>query len=136
MPSLSRRRHCAEPGCPELVESGRCPRHARSQFTRNHRGVPRQARGHGAEYQRARRELLADHPRCHWCGAPATTADYAAPWSRGGTLASLVPACGRCNYGRGARLPPAQITVTDSHGHEVPARPVARFSLVISGEKR
>ncbi|MGD0407760.1 MAG: HNH endonuclease [Candidatus Limnocylindrales bacterium] len=71
--------------------------------TRNHRGVPRAQRGHGAEFQRRRRELLGQP--CHWCGRPADTADYLVPWSRGGTLDDLVPACKHCNYGRGNRQP-------------------------------
>ena len=95
---------CATPGCPARVDRGYCPTHARTS-TRNHRGVPRQARGHGADYDRARAILLEGNPRCAWnCGRRATTADYSIPWSRGGTLDSLVPACGTCNYGRGARL--------------------------------
>lgn len=100
-------RVCGEPGCPHLVERGRCDEHDRARdprSTRNHRGVSPSRRGHGAAYQRARAALLADGPACHWCGAPATTADYARPWSRGGTLADLVPACRRCNSARGAHL--------------------------------
>jgi 5-methylcytosine-specific restriction endonuclease McrA len=96
---------CSVPGCPELRP---CPRgHGRStpRSSRNHYGVPRQARGHGADYDRRRRELLADEPLCYWeCGRPATTADYAIPWSQGGTLEDLVPACMRCNAQRGGRM--------------------------------
>ena len=68
---------------------------------RNHRGVPPEQRGHGAEY-RARRAELIGLP-CHYCGKPADTADYAVPYSRGGTLDTLVPSCRHCNYARGNR---------------------------------
>jgi hypothetical protein len=106
-------RVCAQPGCPTLVERGRCdahriPRVARympPSASRNHAGVSPSRRGHGYEYQRARAALLADGPRCAWgCGRKATTADYAVPWSQGGTLADLLPSCAPCNYARGARL--------------------------------
>jgi hypothetical protein len=79
--------------------------HPRLNPSRNHHGVPRQQRGHGAGYEQQRRELLADGTPCHWgCGRPATTADYAIPWSQGGTLDDLVASCGHCNYSRGGRL--------------------------------
>lgn len=95
---------CATPGCPNRVTRGYCATHDRTS-SRNHYGVPRQQRGHGAEYDRARAALLASGPYCAWnCGRRATTADYAIPFARGGTLADLVPACGQCNYGRGARM--------------------------------
>lgn len=91
---------CAEPGCPELVPPP-CPRHARTS-SRNHYGVARQARGHGAEYERLRGALLGQP--CYWCGKPADTADYLIPVSQGGTLDSLVASCSRCNYARGAAM--------------------------------
>ena len=102
---MSGLRHvCSVPGCPKLRP---CALHDRPdpRSSRNHRGVPRQARGHGADYDRRRAEILQDDPLCYWsCGRPATTADYAIPWSQGGTLDSLVPSCGRCNYSRGGRM--------------------------------
>ncbi len=94
-------RTCLEPGCPALTPVVRCAVHRRTSSL-NHRGVPRQARGHGAEYERRRRELLG--LPCHWCGTPATTADYRVPWSEGGTVADLVPSCAPCNYRRGAAI--------------------------------
>lgn len=95
-------RVCAAPGCPVLVERGACDLHGGPGHGRNHDGISPSARGHGRAY-RALRATLLGHP-CHWCGRPATTADYAVPWSQGGTLADVVPACGRCNYARGAAL--------------------------------
>ena len=91
---------CNKPGCPRLTNGPYCAEHARTS-TRNHRGVPRQARGYDAGYERRRRELIG--LPCHWCGAAATTADHLVPLSRGGST-ELVPSCGHCNYGRGARL--------------------------------
>ena len=94
-------RVCVVPGCPNLVDRGRCERHQRDNGSRNHHGLSPSRRGHGAEYQRARSALLTDGVLCAWgCGRLATTADYSIPFSRGGTLESLVPACGHCNYGR------------------------------------
>ncbi len=46
-------RVCSVPGCPELVP---CRIHARLS-SRNHRGIPRQAREHGREYDAIAREL-------------------------------------------------------------------------------
>lgn len=67
------------------------------------------ARGYGASYQRARAALLASRPRCHWCGATATTADHEPPLHTvGNPLAwrgRLLPACGPCNFGRRVGLP-------------------------------
>ncbi len=39
---------------------------------------------------------------CHYCNAPATTADHILPVSKGGghELSNLLPACVRCNSGR------------------------------------
>ena len=58
-------------------------------------------RGYGAAYRRARAALLAGGPPCHWCGAPATTADHEPPIQVAGRPhLNLVPACAPCNYGR------------------------------------
>lgn len=57
-------------------------------------------RGYGWQYQQARERLLRNNPRCHWCGAPATTADHVPPMAVAGPHLNLVPACGPCNYGR------------------------------------
>jgi len=65
------------------------------------------ARGYGADYRRARRQLLENNPSCWWCGRPATTADHDPPLSSARSPAEwigrLVPACARCNYGRRGR---------------------------------
>lgn len=92
--------------CGELVERGRC-RSCTQAWDRDRRPPPDQ-RGHDAEYDRARAELLAGGPwpcelRLPGCTGIATTADYVIPWSLGGTLADgLGRACGHCNTARGA----------------------------------
>lgn len=58
---------------------------------------------YGPEYRRRRAEILADDPPCFWCGAPATTADHEPPVSVAGPHLNLVPACRKCNSGRGNR---------------------------------
>lgn len=56
-------------------------------------------------YRRNRAALLASKPGCHWCGAPAETADHLIELDRGGddSLDNLVPACKKCNSSRGAK---------------------------------
>lgn len=56
-------------------------------------------------YKTNRAALLASNPPCHWCGAPATTADHLIERDRDGddSLENLVPACQPCNSSRGAR---------------------------------
>jgi 5-methylcytosine-specific restriction endonuclease McrA len=56
-----------------------------------------------ADYIRA---ATANHGRCVYCNAPATTVDHIRPLSRGGleTAANLAPACGPCNSSKSNRL--------------------------------
>jgi len=46
-------------------------------------------------YAQARKRTLAEHPECHWCGAPATEADHLIPFVEGGENSddNLVSAC-------------------------------------------
>lgn len=93
------------PRCGTLVTGRRyCPpcttatHRARDQQRGNFR-----QRGYDADYERSRRQLLANQPPCHWCGTPdATVADHLVPLSAGGTnqLANLVPSCTSCNARR------------------------------------
>lgn len=83
---------------------GHCP-----NCTAHNEKARRAARGnrYGHHYRVARAKLLANNPPCHWCGAPATTADHLTPASQGGEVdGNLVPACAHCNYSRGARPTP------------------------------
>lgn len=101
---------CGAPGCPRLVDRGYCRDHRPSSASRNHHGISPSRRGHGYAYQKRRAELLrpdadGNVPLCVWgCGRVATTADYSVPFSLGGTLDDLVPACSTCNSGRVAFL--------------------------------
>jgi len=57
---------------------------------------------YGRRYRKVRAMLLAGSPPCHWCGAPATTADHEPPLELvGRPHFQLVPACAKCNFGRG-----------------------------------
>jgi 5-methylcytosine-specific restriction endonuclease McrA len=94
---------CGAPFTPAGPTDRRCAVHApvgrasRSPTTR----------AQDATYYRERARILAGYPTCHWCSAPAVTADHLIPVARGGGhIGNLVPACASCNYGRGAQLPP------------------------------
>ena len=93
--------------CRKVCEKSPCNkcRSKRNQLRDAKRGTTTE-RGYGAEYQRLRKELLADNPPCYWCGKPATTADHAIPLALGGAniKTNLVPSCGKCNFGRTANL--------------------------------
>ena len=84
------------------VQHGRCPDcHTGPTDTR----APGWQR-YPAEYRANRLKILEGNPPCHWCGAPADTADHLTPRAHGGShgLDNLVPSCGPCNYSRGAQL--------------------------------
>ncbi len=65
--------------------------------------MPRRNSAYNAEYEKARRVILAGHPRCHRCGAPgANSADHVpALWQHrhipGSGCCVLKPAHLRCN---------------------------------------
>lgn len=107
MPTASLR-VCAFPSCRARQDATRCPKHERMS-SRNHGGVPRQARGLGAEFDALKPVVIArDGGRCQLrlpgCTAVATTADHIVPRSRGGltTVGNLRAACGHCNSSRRA----------------------------------
>jgi len=74
------KRSCAQPGCPNLVESGRCPTHQR-KWNRD-RGSST-ARGYGSDWQRLRAIKLNTDPFCqimtHCNGAMPTEVDHIIP---------------------------------------------------------
>ena len=84
----ARRLHpCLEPGCPRLVQAGRCPLHARSAWTNSTGVTP--ARIRGRKLQRLRKRLFKAHPLCVACQARgrvsiATIRDHVIPLSEGG----------------------------------------------------
>lgn len=56
-----------------------------------------------AEYKRNRKAVLeASQWTCHYCNAPANTADHIIPTSKGGgnEVSNLLPACTKCNSTR------------------------------------
>lgn len=104
---------CTAPGCPTLTDSGRCDVHPRDQRSRNHHGVPRQARGLGAGWDRVKRAVIdRDGGVCQLrlagCTAIATTANHIVPRSKGGptTAENLEASCAHCNASLGDRPHP------------------------------
>jgi 5-methylcytosine-specific restriction protein A len=103
----SPRQPCTFPGCAERQLGSRCALHRRSQWSRNHRGVSRQARGLGGDWPRTRRRILErDGYTCQMrgprCRVVATTVNHRIPRESGGTGddSNLEAACATCNYGR------------------------------------
>lgn len=108
---ISAGRVCSTSGCPNLADGRFCtscdpakdPRSAR-----NHRGVSRQARCHGAAYDALVRELRGQPCGLRYagCTGEATGADLVVPRSRGGltTRENARPACGHCQSVQGGRL--------------------------------
>lgn len=98
------RRPCSKPGCPALVEFGRCPKHAYAdarEYDRT-RGTVAE-RGYGAHWRRLRLIVLAEEPLCRACAADgrvvaATDVDHVVARVRGGSddrdnLQALCHAC-------------------------------------------
>jgi 5-methylcytosine-specific restriction endonuclease McrA len=55
------------------------------------------------EYKKNRKIVLeASNNTCHYCNAPANTADHIIPVSKGGGhgIENLLPACTKCNSSR------------------------------------
>jgi hypothetical protein len=108
------KRPCAAVGCSELVDRGRCPRHAREQDRA--RGTA-QERGYDYEWskfakawkarfpicgQRADGKLYAEHSRCVQEGRdePAAAVDHIVSMRNGGSQydpTNLQSLCVRCN---------------------------------------
>ena len=117
MPSAPKR-HCLEPGCPELVDKGRCRAHQTQRYRQieRYRGSST-ARGYDVDWRRVRARVLAAEPRCRMCVAAgrdiengrvswATEVDHIIPLVQGGARldrANLQPLCGRCHAEKTAR---------------------------------
>lgn len=73
MPNLPLR-PCTRPGCPELVTSGGCPKHAKQQRRDRYRAYDEQRlsgwkRGYNGHWQDFRVMFLAKNPLCRDCNA-------------------------------------------------------------------
>jgi 5-methylcytosine-specific restriction enzyme A len=91
-------RPCAQPGCPKLSDSGRCPEHARKPWTRAR--PRRMPGGNGWAWQRTRARIAErDGYRCVYCGGPFEVIDHVIPISQGGSDAdsNLRASCKACN---------------------------------------
>jgi hypothetical protein len=97
------RQVCSRPGCPELAPCRLHDERRDRLSARNHRGVPRQARGHGAAYDawvRAHRgEPCA--LRLPGCTGEMSGGNYTRP---GDWTSPLEPACSHCQSVQGGRL--------------------------------
>lgn len=113
---------CAQPGCPRLVERGRCGVHAHKRESRDHAGVAPSRRGYDRTYQRQRAAQIAAVPWCQCrdcpdhhgqeCGARSNlTADHVVPLSRGGhPHGRLRTMCKSCANRQGGRLAAGWVT--------------------------
>ena len=103
-------RPCTYPGCVELVDSGRCPRHrCQAQRQLAERRGSASARGYDRDWEAARRAYLAEHPFCEIqqkCNSLpiakrlAVVVDHKAPISKGGARldpANFQSACWACH---------------------------------------
>jgi 5-methylcytosine-specific restriction protein A len=97
-------RPCVEPGCPELVPSGRCAVHqtARYRKVERTRGTAKE-RGYDKDWRRVRDDVLRDEPCCRLC-APAVSlaveVDHVKPLAQGGARLdrrNLQPLCRPCH---------------------------------------
>jgi len=63
-------RPCAQPGCPELVEAGRCQAHQRTKEARRGNSAER---GYDSDWKRFREWFVRRHPLCADCCIKKTT---------------------------------------------------------------
>jgi 5-methylcytosine-specific restriction protein A len=76
---MGKLRTCNEPGCPELVEGGRCPTHRRAdQRIADAKRPSSYDRGYDRKWQRTAKTYLAKHRQCEWpgCSLLATDVDH------------------------------------------------------------
>jgi 5-methylcytosine-specific restriction enzyme A len=75
---------CAEPGCPALTGTGRCPEHTRPAWSTSTRKQRVGLSGY-AEQQRSGEIIRRDRGICHVCGNPgADQADHIVALGEGG----------------------------------------------------
>lgn len=93
---------CAEPGCPTLTKSTRCPAHTRAKDKA--RGT-RQERGYDAAYlAQLDSPEYVNATHCDECGELFTvdnpkTGGHSVALRHGGRGSKILPHCRRCNYG-------------------------------------
>jgi 5-methylcytosine-specific restriction protein A len=88
---------CAEPGCHALTTAGRCDEHQRAAWETRSKAW---GAGSTRRWRTVRAQVLADEPKCRWCGRPAAEVDHIVPLSRGGSRwdrANLQPLCSHCH---------------------------------------
>ena len=100
------KRVCAEPGCPTLVTTGRCPAHRTPSPTTHRSWAERQRRANTVDNWVRLHGYL-----CPGWGRPAheshdLTADHVTPVSRGGGDGPLQVLCRACNSRRGTKTSP------------------------------
>jgi len=100
---------CPTPGCPELVKSGRCNRHAAS-LARAHdeRRGSSSERGYDAKWRRIRARALRLEPLCRFCFAvgritAAREVDHIDGDSSNNADVNLRPLCKPCHSRRTMR---------------------------------
>jgi hypothetical protein len=105
-------RVCNTPGCPNLTQ-GRLCRSCDRRSARNHGGMPRQAREHGAGYDRLAHELRGQPCALALpgCKRIATGADLIVPRAWGGRAVpeNARPACSHCQSVQGGRMAAAAL---------------------------
>jgi hypothetical protein len=93
--------------CRERQAGPRCALHERTS-SRNHNGVKRQEREHGAAYDRLARTMKGQPCalRLPGCTGTSSGADLIVPRSRGGRaeLGNVRPACSHCQSVQGGQL--------------------------------
>jgi 5-methylcytosine-specific restriction enzyme A len=107
-------KYCAEPRCPNLVERGRCPQHARQADRRRGTAIER---GYAAQWSALSRRFRQQHPFCGeradgtrdavnsecvrlGLDTPAECVDHTVPVTAGGAMfdeANLMSCCIACN---------------------------------------
>lgn len=103
---------CKKAECNGLVKDGKCSLCGsvrRSNWLDKRRGTAHE-RGYGANWQKLRRMILAEHPLCVMCKAAgqvmsANEVDHILPKTQGGddSLENLQPLCKRCHMRKTAR---------------------------------
>jgi 5-methylcytosine-specific restriction enzyme A len=93
------RRNCAEPGCPNLVTSGRCPAHRIPRKPDSRLSYADRPGGPGRYWSANRARFLTAHPFCEHCGMAATDVDHRVARVRGGSDAwpNLQALCHSCH---------------------------------------